>query len=219
MFLIILLSLMWNCKENTDTKKPKIEEAKQEAKVISKISPVIKELGQFADLVLTDSTDVNDLIFFKEIDGKGAVTEIDMERAVTLYNNMTKRGPVISFPIFEIKDAETAILPIQGAGFGGAIWAKVLIDRNSLEIKKIAFDHKAESDGYGAAMTQTSFEDQFVGTEINLEQNTFRLQKAIEKAVDDGQIIDGISGATMTSQGVIEMMNEGLREYSGYLKS
>ena len=217
LLLLLFISLILNCKQNPGTAKQEAEEIKEEPKTTSEVSPIAKELIQFADLTFTDSTDVNDLVLFKEIDGKGAVTETDMNSAVTLYEKMAKRGQITLYPIFEIKDTDTAILPIQGAGFGGAIWAKVLVDRNTLEIEKIAFGHKAESEGYGAAMTQTSFENQFVGTKINLEEDTFTLRQAMDKVRDDGQIIDGISGATMTSQGVVEMVNEGMKNYRNYL--
>jgi Na+-transporting NADH:ubiquinone oxidoreductase subunit C len=215
--LLLLVFLGWNCKQNSETKKPKVKDAKQEVQTVAKVSPVIKELAAFADLTLTDSTNVNELILFKEIDTSGSVTEIEMAKAVLLYKKMMKKELVNSLPIFEIKNTKTAILPIQGVGFGGAIWAKVLVDRTTFEIKKIAFEHQAESEGYGNAINQSHFENQFVGTKINLDQNTFTLQKNMERRMDDGTIIDGISGATMTNNAVIEMMNEGMKSYRNYL--
>ncbi|WP_273565663.1 FMN-binding protein [Maribacter halichondriae] len=218
LMMLILVPLMWNCKENPEAAKPKIEEAKQEIQTVTALPAIIKELAKFAEPTFSDSTNIDELMMFKELDANGTVTPIDMERAVDLYKAMTKPAQAAEMPIFEIQNTDNSILPIQGKGFGGVIWANVLVDRKTLEIKKVAFEHKAESDDYGAAMTQTSFENQFVGTKINLEQNTFSLQKAVEKAVDDGQIIDGISGATMTSKGAVEMMNEGLRTYRSYLE-
>lgn len=215
--LLLLVILGWGCKQNIETKKQKVEDIKQEVETNIKVSPVLKELIAFANLTLTDSTDVNELMLFKEIDSSGSILEIEMGRAVALYKKLMKREQVISYPIFELKDSNMAVLPIQGVGFGGAIWAKVLVDRTTLEIKKIAFEHQAESEGYGDAITQSYFESQFVGTKINLDQNTFALQKNMERRMDDGTIIDGISGATMTNNGVIEMMNEGMKRYRNYL--
>lgn len=123
-----------------------------------------------------------------------------------------------SWPIFEIVATQDITLFVQGIGFGGPIWATVLVHKETLRIKKIEFEHKAESDGYGAAMTQSLFDDKFVGTNIDLEKNSFTLQKYIEKRRDDGTIIDGISGATMTSQSAVEMMNYGLQKYRGYFR-
>lgn len=218
MALLILALLGWGCKQNADTQKSKVEDAEQKTEIITMVSPVIKELVDFADLTLTDSTDVHELILFKGIDTSGVVTEIDSDKALALYEKMKKRGLATSYPIFEVKNTEKAILPIKGVGFGGAIWAKVLVDRTTLEIKKIAFDHKAESEGYGADITKTPFENQFEGMIVNFDHNTFTLQGNMEKRIDDGTVINGISGATMTNQGVIEMINQGMKLYKGYLK-
>jgi Na+-transporting NADH:ubiquinone oxidoreductase subunit C len=215
--LLLIVALSWNCRETPDTSKPNIKETKEECQTSVETSPITKNLIQFAELALTDSTEIEDLMLFKEISTDEVIAEIDWDRAQALYKGMKKRGQATSFPIFELKDTKTAILPIQGVGFGGAIWAKVLIDRNTLEIKKIAFGHKAESEGYGAAITQTSFENQFVGTKINLDADTFTLRQAMEKIRDDGQTIDGMSGATMTNQGVIAMVNDGMKQYRDYL--
>lgn len=215
--LLLLLLLGWGCKQNAETQKPNKIDPKQETQTNSTVSPVLEELMEFADLMLTDSTEVNEFILFKEFDSSGSVKDINRAKAIALYKKMTKRQQVTSLPIFELKNTNMAILPIQGVGFGGAIWAKVLVDRTTLEIKKIAFEHEAESEGYGADITKTSFENQFVGTEINFDQNTFALKRNMEKRMDDSTIIDGVSGATITNKGVMEMMNEGMKKYRNYL--
>lgn len=214
---ILFFLLGCGCKQKPDAVKSSADGMTTKTKTISVSAPVLEELVQFANLSPTDSTALPTLFLVKEIDESGTISEIDVERAAALYKKMTNRGHAVSFPIFEIKNTETVILPLQGVGFGGAIWAKVLVDKQTLEIKKIAFEHKAESDGYGAGMTQTSFENQFVGKKINLEQHSFELKKAMEKSNDDGHVIDGISGATVTNEGIVEMLNVGLQSYRNYL--
>jgi len=215
--LMGIVLLLGGCKEKPDATKQKIEQPEKEIGIKKPVSPLIKELGKFASPTFSDSTIVNKFFLFKEVNENGAVETVDLNRATVLYRKMMKREVVTSWPVFEIKDTNTAILFVQGIGFGGAIWAKVLMDRKTLKIKKIEFEHKAESEGYGAAMTQSVFEDKFVVTKIDLEKNTFTLQKNIDKRMDDGTIIDGIVGATMTSQSAVEMVNYGLRKYRGYL--
>lgn len=61
---------------------------------------------------------------------------------------MMSREDANALPILEIKNTDNAIPLVQGNGFGGVIWAKVLVDTKSMEIKKIEFDHTAESDGW-----------------------------------------------------------------------
>lgn len=217
--LMILVVLGWNCKENPKQAEPIIEPG-QEIQTTTEIPASIKEIAAFAMSSLTDTTNLQDHIIFKELNTtSGDISTIDPEKAGDLYKKLATRGQAASLPIFEVKGTDLVVLPVQGVGFGGAIWAKVLLDKKSLEIKNIAFEHKGESEGYGAAMVQRTFEDQFLGTKVNLEEDTFTLQKAIEKANDDGHFIDGLTGATMTSQGAVTMVNQGLRKYSSYLKS
>lgn len=215
-FLLVVL-LFWNCKQKSNTEEPKEVDVLKEENAIVLVPKVMIELGKFADVVLTDKSDINQFIGFKQIDTHQSVTTIDMNDAISLYKRIMKREKVTSFPIFELKNTDEVILPIQGVGFGGPIWAKVLVDKNTLEIKKIAFEHFAETDGYGAAISQSPFANEFIGTKINLDKNTFTLQKNIENRIDDGVVVDGISGATMTSEAAIEMVNEGLKKYKGYL--
>lgn len=216
-FLLVGL-LFWNCKQKPGTEKSKEVEILKEQKAIVLVPPSMIELCSFADISLSNKSDINQYLDFKQIDANQSVSAIDMNSAIALYKKMMKREKATSLPIFEIKNTDNVILLIQGVGFGGPIWAKVLVNRNSLEIKNIAFEHFAETDGYGAAMTQSPFVNEFIGTKINLDKNTFALQKNMEKRIDDGVMVDGISGATMTSEAAIEMVNEGLKKYKGYLR-
>lgn len=217
--LMIMVVLGWNCKENPKQTEPIIE-PEQEIQTTTDLPETIKEIALFASPTFRDTTNIQDLIIFKEFNTtSGIISTTALERANDLYKKLATRGQATSLPIFEVKETVLVVLPVQGVGFGGAIWAKVLLDKKTLEIKNIAFEHKAESEGYGAAVSEKTFEDQFLGVKINLEEDTFTLQKAIEKANDDGHFIDGISSATMTSKGAVSMLNEGLRKYGGYLKS
>ncbi|PIB25555.1 FMN-binding protein [Maribacter sp. 4G9] len=212
-----LIILFISCKEEPKANMPDSENTRQDLPKKEGLSAVQKEIVSFADSTFSHNSDMNTLFVFKKIDDQGTITDIDMNEGIRLYKELIKSNTVDALPIFEVKNTDTAILSIRGKGFGGAIWAKVLIDRKTLEIKNIEFDHKSETYGYGSAMTQRTFEDQFVGSKIDLEYHSFTLQQNIEKRIDDGVIIDGISGATMTSAAAVQMVNLGLQKYKGYL--
>ena len=216
--MLLLGFLLLNCKDQTPAIKQIDNTSVTQEKEITPVPSEINDLGEFISIAFSDSLTVDDVFNFKKIDLNNVVTSIDMTQSVLIYKKMTKREKASSFPIFEVKNTNNVILPVQGLGFGGPIWAIVLLDTNTLKIKNIAFDHFAESDGYGAAMTHSTFEDEFIGTVINLEDDTFMMQKNLDSRIDDGVIIDGISGATMTSSAAIQMVNEGLKRYKGYLR-
>ncbi|MCJ7465942.1 MAG: FMN-binding protein [Maribacter sp.] len=217
LILLILVCALCACKENVDTSKPRIEEAKQEAKERFDVAAIIKELATFADTSLTESEDGNQLIEFKEDTESGAIQTIDMQAYLKLYKAQMQSQETQSLPIFEIKNTNKAVLMVKGNGFGGPIWAKVLVDRTTREIKKIEFGHKVESEGYGAGITNTSFKSQFTGVKIDFEKNSFGLRQSGKKLMAGNTIIDGISGATATSTAAVTMVNEGLQKYRNYL--
>ncbi|MDO1513883.1 FMN-binding protein [Maribacter confluentis] len=216
--MLLLGFLLLNCKDRSPAIKEIDNTGVTQEKAITPVPSVITDLGKFIGITFSDSLTVDDVFNFKKIDLNNVVVSIDMTQSVLLYKKMTKREKASSFPIFEVKNTSNVILLVQGLGFGGPIWAIVSLDTNTLEIKNIAFDHFAESDGYGAAMTHSTFEDEFIGSVINLEDDTFMMQKNLDSRIDDGVIIDGISGATMTSAAAIQMVNKGLMQYKEYLR-
>lgn len=213
----MFILLVFGCKQNQESQKPEVEQIDQKATAKKERSPIITELLRFMDTTLSVGSDDSEIFIFKEIDANGTINTITTDEAVALYEDIVKRKQIASLPLFEIKNTNTAILLVKSNGFGGPIWAKVWVEKGTLEIKKVEFDHKAESDGYGAAMTQTSFENQFVGAKINFDKNSFELRRNIEKGTDNSQIIEGISGATITNEAVIKMVNDGLMNYRKYL--
>ncbi|NHF59703.1 FMN-binding protein [Flavobacteriaceae bacterium TP-CH-4] len=195
--------------------KPVTDEPVQEV-VMSQVPAEILELIKFADTTLSEGTGVEQLVLFKEIDAKGTVQTVDSKTAVNLYKRMMSPKTPDTFPLFEIKNTDKTILVLGGKGYEGPIWAKVLIDKNTREILKIEFGHQFESEGYGAAITNSSFEKQFLGAKIGLEANTFGLQQGGREVIKGNQPIDGISGATVTGNKVVELLNEGLLRLKEY---
>ena len=81
------------------------------------------------------------------------------------------------------------------------------------------FDHKSETPGLGAEISQDNFEDQFVGKLISNGDN----YQAVEVNKPGNPLneyqVDGISGGTFTSVGVEEMMSRTLLVYHKYIKN
>lgn len=192
--VLFLASLAWSCKENQDKAKPKVEEVKQETKAVPELSPIVTNLVKFANTTLTDTNKINELVNFKQIIGNGTIETIDADTYVGLHKAHMKAQETDVMPIFEIKNTNMAILMVSGKRFGGPIWATILLDKTPREIEKIEFGHKAESEDYGAPITHASFENQFVGTKIDLESNTFGLDQVGKQVLKGKQMIDGISG-------------------------
>ncbi len=211
--LVLLLTLTWNCRE-----KVVAEQSLKEVNVTKQISPEVKELLKFAKISFTDTSNISRLLDFKLIDENGKVTNSDSERNMKIYKNIIKGRSTSSLPIFEISGSDNVILVLQSRGNIGAIWAKIIIGNKRKEILKLQFQHMAESEGYGAGITQESYENQFVGKVLETDSNDFGLKQNSMSLIEGNTMTDGISGATITSKATVEMINQGLQKYRNYLE-
>ena len=150
---------------------------------------------------------------FKTIDENSKVTNSDSEKNTKIYKNIIKGRSTSSLLIFEIIGSDEVILVIPGRGNIGAIWAKILIDNKRKEILKLQFEHMVESEGYGAGITQDSYENQFIGKVSENDSNDFGLKQSGMTLIEGNSMTDGISGATITSKATVEMINQGLQNY------
>ena len=212
--LIWAVLLGWQCREKPSEPQEKLEEV--EAK---KPTPkIILDLAEFADLTVSDTTAIEKLLLFKEIDSIGNSQIIDIDQAARAFKQKMTTKKSSSFPLLEIQNSDKVVLVLQGKGYGGPIWAKVLINKVSQQIDKLVLDHSAESEGYGTPMTYSSFEGQFTGRNLGNNAQIFGLRQNKELLMKGNHEIDGLSGATITSKAVVEMMNEGLKSYATYLE-
>ncbi len=108
-------------------------------------------------------------------------------------------------PVFVI-DRQTSVIPMQGNGLWGPIWGYLAIASDGKTVVGTTFGHKSETPGLGGEITTEKFQGQFAGKLI----------------MNNGSVVpiefDAITGATKTSNGVKEMIDNTLEKYSAYLK-
>lgn len=126
-----------------------------------------------------------------------------------------------NYPLFvcDVEGKTFYVAPVMGKGLWAAVWGFIAIDESGNSISGTVFDHKSETPGLGAEISQDFFEDQFIGKLISNEET----YKSVEvnkpgNPLNDYQV-DGISGGTFTSVGVEEMMSRTLIVYHKYIKN
>ena len=130
------------------------------------------------------------------------------------------------FPLYvaEVKAEAYYIVPLRGSGLWDAIWGYIALESDMRTIKGAVFDHKGETAGLGAEITQQWFQDRFVGEKIT-DANGTLVGIAVSKTNNDplgndkeDHEVDAISGATITGDGVTDMISERLAHYTPYFK-
>ena len=131
------------------------------------------------------------------------------------------------FPLYiaEVEEAKYYIVPLRGAGLWDAIWGYIALEGDMTTIKGAVFDHKGETAGLGAEITQDWFQERFVGEKVfdtkgNLVGINVSKTNNDPKDLDkDDHEVDAISGATITGAGVTDMILERLTHYLPYLQA
>ncbi len=125
------------------------------------------------------------------------------------------------FPIFIAKkDGKTYyVIPLYGKGLWDDIWGYMALEEDMNTVKGVKFGHKGETPGLGAEITKKWFENQFKGEKIFDKNGEFKgitlskSNKDPENKDKEDNEIDAISGATLTGNGVSEMIKERLQHY------
>ena len=140
-----------------------------------------------------------------------------------LYKKENGKDFVLPIMVINNGKEEVNVLPLEGAGLWGAIWGYIGMTSDFQNVVGVVFDHKSETPGLGAEITTDKFRSQFQGKTIfsNGEFVSVDVVKGgVAKLSADLQkhSVDAISGGTITSQGVNNMIENVLGSYLPYIE-
>ena len=136
------------------------------------------------------------------------------------------KGLPYELPLYMIeKDNQTLyVIPLRGVGLWGPIWGNMALNDDLNTVVGVTFDHKGETPGLGAEIIMDFFTNQFVGKKIFDDNGQFKSIKVVKGGIgtmpESERIhgVDAISGGTITSNGVNDMLHDVLESYLPYLK-
>jgi Na+-transporting NADH:ubiquinone oxidoreductase subunit C len=144
-----------------------------------------------------------------------AAFDIDMAAAIKV-GNMDRSVPLY---VAEKEGDTYYIIPMRGKGLWGPVWGYLALESDGNTVVGATFDHKSETPGLGAEITTPMFTDQFPGKKIS-EAGMFKSISVVKAGTSAGDYaVDGISGGTITSNGVNDMLTDCLAPYAEYFKN
>jgi NADH:ubiquinone oxidoreductase, Na(+)-translocating, C subunit len=116
-------------------------------------------------------------------------------------------------------DGETKyILPLNGNGLWGSIWGYIALDSDKNTVYGTFFSHAGETPGLGAEIATDGFQKPFEGKHIKKGNNVVSIAVVKPgKSVEGQDYVDGISGGTITSVAVQDMLMNNLKQYNNFL--
>ncbi len=151
-----------------------------------------------------------------EVDGNAF--DIDMAK------ELRKEAKDRNYPLYTCKlenGEEKIIIPLRGAGLWGPIWGYISLNADKSTVFGATFDHKGETPGLGAEISKEFFQTPFKGKTIFDKAGAFTSIAVLKGGIAAGNphAVDAISGGTITSTGVTDMLKECLQGYEKYLKN
>ena len=123
-------------------------------------------------------------------------------------------------PVYEvsIEGKKVYIIPMTGSGLWGSIWGYLAVEEDGSTIYGADFGHAGETPGLGAEIAEKSFGLQFEGKEL-IKDAKFLSIAVVKPGQTDlrRDYVDGISGGTITSQGVDKMLLNSVSKYESFL--
>jgi Na+-transporting NADH:ubiquinone oxidoreductase subunit C len=147
---------------------------------------------------------------------RAAGHDIDRSKAVVAFSNLAE-------PLTDdgqqyrviCADGGTGIaLRLDGKGLWGPIWGYAVVSEDGQTLKGVSFDHKSETPGLGAKITEEAFMKSFEGKKLYDKDGNYVsvrvLKPGTSTEIAKENRVDAISGATITSRGVDEMMQSSI---------
>lgn len=147
---------------------------------------------------------------------------VDMKKE--LYKKSKNENFELPLYIVEHDGVKSYVLPMMGVGLWGPVWGNIALSEDLNTIIGVTFDHKGETPGLGAEITTPMFTDQFIGKQIFDENGKFTsilVVKGGAKTLPDAMqihAVDAISGGTITSVGVSDMIDNVISSYIPYIE-
>ncbi len=212
-----LLAFVSSALKPTQDKNEALDKKKQilAALNIRNLATLDEVEAKYAEVVVADMV----------IDSAGTVVKEGKEKDKDGFAVSTKEISSICLPVYvcNVEGETKYLVPMTGRGLWGGLWGYVSVNSDLQTVYGAYFSHESETAGLGALIAEEKFQDQFKGKHLFVDDST-RVALTVVKngKVEPGREnvqVDGITGATLTSNGVANMVNQGLQQYVDYFKT
>lgn len=133
----------------------------------------------------------------------------------------TKEGKLAVY-VCSVDGQTKYVIPVYGMGLWGGISGYIALNADKQTVYGAYFNHEGETAGLGAEIKDSRvWQDQFKGKHVFAAGKPGVALSVVKKneVTDRTTQCDAVTGATLTSNGVSEMLQKGLGEYTKFLTS
>ena len=120
--------------------------------------------------------------------------------------------------VCDIKGQKKYVFPLKGMGLWSGISAFIAVNDDLNTIYGAYFNHEGETAGLGAEIKDSqAWQEKFQGKKIFADDGKLAIG-VVKKVENKDSEVDCVTGATLTSNGVSDMLRDGLNAYITKLK-
>lgn len=148
--------------------------------------------------------------------------DLDNAQAERTYNEVVKREEQVdgnTLYVCEVDGKPKYVLPLKGMGLWGGISGFIAVNDDRQTVYGAYFNHESETAGLGAEIKDNrAWQAKFRGKHL-FKKGSAGVALSVKKKVDDPDTqVDAVTGATLTSNGVSDMLREGIEKYRPFLE-
>lgn len=153
-----------------------------------------------------------------DAEAKYAEVVKDGDKAFEMNSTSFKEGDVAVYQC-ELDGEKKYVVSVYGAGLWGPIWGYIAVNADGNTIYGAYFNHEGETAGLGAEIKDSkAWQDLFKGKTIYAADGSVALKVLKSSEVKNPESeVDAVTGATLTSNGVSDMLQEGFAKYKNFL--
>lgn len=149
---------------------------------------------------------------------------LDNATAEETYNKVVKEEKEIDgqkMYICNVDGKTKYVFTMTGMGLWGGISGLVSVNDDKSTVYGAYFNHEGETAGLGAEIKDNQkWQELFQGKKLFKGSNRSSIALSVQKKVTDPQTqVDAVTGATLTSNGVAEMLHDGLSKFLPFLNA
>lgn len=116
--------------------------------------------------------------------------------------------------VCEVDGKKKFVLPMKGMGLWGGISGFISINDDCNTVFGAYFNHESETAGLGAEIKDSQeWQERFQGKKIRKDGVDGIALSVVKKVEDKETQVDAVTGATLTSNGVSDMLKESIGKY------
>lgn len=146
---------------------------------------------------------------------------LDGQEAEAKYNEVVlgeKKADGQTYYECKIEGKQKYVFPLKGMGLWGGISGFVAVDDDLNTVYGAYFNHESETAGLGAEIKDSrEWQERFKGKKIFSADGNLAIG-VVKKVEQPESQVDAVTGATLTSNGVNDMLREGLEQYIKAIK-